>query len=97
MRTRLLIVVAPIVLISWTASSMTKMTINNDGILSVFGDRRGGWLDRQLRVWLDVLVSLLASSVWLGSRVANLSPANRLNVTMTELPAHAARQPGRQA
>lgn len=33
-RTRLLIVAAPIVLTSWTNSSMTKMTTSRDGILA---------------------------------------------------------------
>jgi hypothetical protein len=78
-------VVAPIVLMSCTTSSMTNTTTSSEGILAALSEGGRG-IDRQ--VWVRIWIPLLSSSEWLVA--CQLALANPLNVTMTELPAHAA-------
>lgn len=63
LRTRLLMVAAPIVLMSWTTSSMRKTTTSSEGILAALREKERS-IDR--RVSGGVWKSSLASSGWLG-------------------------------
>ncbi len=104
-RTTLLMVAEPIVLMSCTTSSTTKITTSSDGIFAaqwLGGPTEGRDANRRFgnSVRKDVAVSgwLLCSSSGSGSPAARPVRRGKLSKTaMTELPAHTTRRRGWQA